>query len=426
MNLQKRTRRELWHPEISSEEPFLWLKKNFEQVNNGRHPEFSIPKRIEITVPQRILGEESLSIRIVDTKGIDRTAERRDLEDHFKAPNTIVVLCSSFNDAPSTSVQQLLERAKEGQFANLETKTTILVLPRPDEALAVKDDSGFSVETVDEGYELKGDQVEMRLETLHISGVRVEFFNALEDPPKHFSAILLELVNDLRKRHCKNLTEAIDGANKLVQNFEKAQVQEIQQQAAKRLIIWLKNNQQIGPFSKRLQDSLLSAINRAHASSLRASVRRQGEWYNLDYSHQLGYGARAMAVDVAGAKLAKFKTVAENLLQDPELEEASDLVRQACRILESGTEELLRKSQLSGMTVHTKSMKPDLQLWNDCDNHWKRGPGYRRRVSGRHQDWFADDGHNKAGEQGLIELVEKGWQEILERLEAILEEEAEE
>ena len=240
MNLQKRTRRELWHSENSSEEPLLWLKKNFEQVNNGRHPEFSIPKRIEMTVPQRILGEESLSIRIVDTKGIDRTAERRDLEEHFSAPNTIVVLCSSFNDAPSVSVQKLLERAKEGQFANLETKTTVLALPRPNEALAVKDDDGFRVETVDDGYELKRDQVEMRLETQHIPVVCVEFFNALEEPPKRLGTFLLKLVNDLRKRHCKNLTEAIDDANKLVQNFEKAQVQEIQQQAAKRLIIWLK------------------------------------------------------------------------------------------------------------------------------------------------------------------------------------------
>ena len=65
-------------------------------MNNGDIPTFSIPKRIEITVRQRILGEESLAIRIVDTKGIDRTAERRDLEEHLNAPNTIVVLCSSF------------------------------------------------------------------------------------------------------------------------------------------------------------------------------------------------------------------------------------------------------------------------------------------------------------------------------------------
>lgn len=423
MDLQKRTRRELWHPENSSEAPLLWLQRNFVEVNNGRHPEFSIPKRIEITVPQRILGEESLSIRIVDTKGIDRTAERRDLEEHFSAPNTIVVLCSSFNDAPSTSVQNLLERAKEGQFANLETKTTVLGLPRPNEALAVKDDAGFSAETVEEGYDLKGDQVEFRLEPLHIPGVRVEFFNALEDDPELLSDFLLELVHGLRERHCKNLKEAIAGADDLVQNFAKEQVREIQQQAAKHLITWLKNNQKIGPFSKRLQDSLISAIGRAHASSLRASVRRQGEWYNLDYSHQLGYGARAMAVGAVGSNLEAFKAIATNLLQNLELEDAFGLVQQASRILESGTETLFVKSQLLGRTIHTRYMKPDAKLWNSCDEEWGRGPGYRNRVSRHHQGWFTDDKDNiTAQAQALIDLIKKEWQEILERLTAILEE----
>ena len=423
MDLQKRTRRELWHSENSSENPLLWLQRNFMEVNNGRHPEFSIPKRIEITVPQRILGEESLSIRIIDTKGIDRTAERRDLEEHFSAPNTIVVLCSSFYDVPSTSVQNLLERAQEGQFANLETKTTVLALPRPNEALAVKDDEGFSAQTIEDGYDLKGDQVELRLEALQVPGVRVEFFNALEDDPELLSDFLLQLVQGVRKRHCENLKEAIAGANDLVQNFAKEQVREIQQQAAKHLITWLKNNQQIGPFSRCLQDSLISAIGRAHASSLRASVRRQGEWYNLDYSHQLGYGARAMAVGAVGSKLEAFKAVATNLLQNPELEDAFGLVQQASRILESGTEALFVKSQLLGRTIHTRYMKPAAKLWDSCDEEWGRGPGYRDRVSQHHQGWFTDDRDNiTAQAQALIDLVKKEWQEILERLTAILEE----
>ena len=424
MDLRKRTRRELWHSEVSSEEPLLWLKKNFEQVNNGRHPEFSIPKRIEITVPQRILREELLSIRIVDTKGIDRTAERKDLEDHFNTPNTIVVLCSSFNDAPSTSVQQLLERAETGRVANLQTKAAVLALPRPNEALAVKqDDSGFRVETADEGYDLKKDQVEMRLEALRVPGVRVEFFNALEDTPKRLSNFLLELVRGLRQKHSENLKAAIEGTNDLVQNFEKAQVQEIQQQVSRRLIVWRNNNQQIGPFSKHLQDSLLSAISSAHASSLRASVRRQGEWYNLDYSHQLGYGARATAAGAVGSKLKDFKAVAKNLLEDPELEEAFSLVRQARHILESGTEDLLQKSQQLGTTIHTGYMKSDGQLWARCDSEWGGGSGYRDRVSRHHRDWFADDSDNiKAQAQTLVELVKKEWQEILQRLAAILEE----
>ena len=175
-------------------------------------------------MPQQILGEESLSIRIVDTKGIDCIAERRDLEEHFNAPNTIVVLCSSFNAAPSTSVQQLLERAEKGRLANLQTKAAVLALPRPDEALAVKDDAGFPAQAVDDGYELKGDQVEMRLKGLNVPHVRVEFFNAREDEPERLRDFLLELVNNLRKRHCKNLKEVIAGANDLVQNFAEEQV----------------------------------------------------------------------------------------------------------------------------------------------------------------------------------------------------------
>ena len=39
----------------------------------------------------------------------------------------------------------------------------LLVLPRPDEARAVKDDTGEMVESDDEGYELKCDQAEATL-----------------------------------------------------------------------------------------------------------------------------------------------------------------------------------------------------------------------------------------------------------------------
>ena len=396
------------------------MKQNFEQINNGRHPEFSIPKRIEITVPQQILREESLSIRIVDTKGIDRTAERGDLEEHITASNTVVVLCSSFNDAPSASVQQLLERAKKAHIANLQTKVAILVLPRPNEALAVKDDAGFNAETVEDGYELKGDQVEMRLEALNVPDVAVTFFNAFEDEPERLGDFLLKLVRGLRQRHCESLGEAIEGANDLVQNFEREQVREIQQQAAKRLIVWLQNNRQIGSFSKHMKESLLLAIKNVHASSLRASIRRQGGWYNLDYSHQLGYGARAVATSVVGDQLEEFKVLAKSILQEPELKEAFGLVQQARRIFESGTEDLFQKAQQLGRISH-KYMLSDTQLWNRCDEEWGKGLGYRDRVLKHHLEWFADDSGPIKAQVLVKRLVEEEWQKILDRLKAILE-----
>ena len=151
------------------------------------------------------------------------------------------------------------------------------------------------------------DQVKMRLEALNVRDLSVGFFNTFEDAPNRLRMFLLELIEDLRKRYRDNLKEAIDGVNFLVQNYEENQVNEIQLQAAKRLIVWRTANHEIGPFSKHLKDSLLSAIDSAHPSSLRASVRRQGEWYNLDYSHHLGYGTRVVAADAVRSKLEKIQ-----------------------------------------------------------------------------------------------------------------------
>ena len=150
---QQRTRHQIWYPEISGQEPLMWLKETFEQLNNGRHPEFALPKRIDIVVPQNLLGEGPLSICLVDTKGIDATTERADLAAYFNEPGTLMVLCSSFNDTPSTEVQELLSNAKGSLVSDFEAKAAILSLPRSDEALAVKDDQGIPAESVSEGYD---------------------------------------------------------------------------------------------------------------------------------------------------------------------------------------------------------------------------------------------------------------------------------
>ena len=423
MNLQKRNRRELWYPELARQEPLSWLAQVFRQVNNGRHPEFSLPNRVEVIVPQRILRGESddtLSIRLIDTKGIDSTSERGDLEAHFNYPNSLVVMCSTFNDAPSSSVQQLLDRAVKGGFPNVENKAAILVLPRPAEALAVRDDEGFAVDTVTEGYEIKGDQAANSLRNHNLPVVRIEFFNSLEDEPQRAINFLMELVNRLRNMNVIMLRQVIDGANALVLNHANEQVRVVQEQAAAQLRTWLEENRKITPFTRRPEDSLLEAIRTIrYASSLRASIRRGGEWYNLDYPHQLGYGTRAMAFGAVNLKLVGFKALADTLLKTPGLEEASDLVSQSLRIIESGIESLFRDCQLLGRTIYAEHLEGDYELWNDCDRKWGQGPGYRDRVYKRHVKWFEDNRHKIDSQANSV--IETKWQEVLGRVSAILQ-----
>lgn len=69
MDLHRRDRRDVWYDPSSGKTPLAWLKDTFEQVNNGRHPDFTLPNRIELIVPQPLLGETDLSIRMIDTRG---------------------------------------------------------------------------------------------------------------------------------------------------------------------------------------------------------------------------------------------------------------------------------------------------------------------------------------------------------------------
>ena len=419
MNIQGRTELEITYPEDSEKDPLLWLKDTFEQVNNGRHPDFTIPDRMEIRVSQSILAQESFSITLVDTNGIDDTAEREDLERHFREPNTVVVLCSSFNEAPTPSAQQILERVKEGGIPDLDAKSAVLVLPRPNEAMAVKFDDGFLVTDPAEGYELKRDRAATQLGSRNLPIAGIEFFNVSEDDPRPLTVFLTELVNGLRARHSTRLEEAIKGANATVENFEKEQESEILREAARRLEIWLQNNAQVGIPSRRLQDSLLEAIQTVNASSLRASVNRQGEWRNLDYPYQLGSGARSVAYRAVSAKQQGFKAIADNLLQDTDLEDAHDLVRQALSIMDSRVNFMLEAVRSVGTKLHESDMKPDARLWKQCVSEWGRGSGYRGRVYGHNLAWL-EDPNRDFSQAEMQAVIEKNWRQILERVSAIL------
>ena len=418
INLHQRTRRELWYPEMSSKSPLRWLRDIFLEVNNGRNAEFSLPKRIEVMIPRPILEDESLSIRFVDTKGIDGAPEREDLEFRFNEANSVVVLCSRFNDAPSNSAQQLLQRAVDGQIPDLKTKAAVLVLPRPEEALAVKTDQGDTAEDKEDGYDLKGEHAKMILDSRRLPTAGVEFFNVREDDVQNLNTFLLTLIRNLRALHIQRLSEVINEANALVENYEKEQKSETLRAAARRLTVWMNGNKEVSDSPVPLERSLLSAIGSAYASSVRASVRRQGEWHNLNYPHQLGYGARVKASMMVLSKKQEFSTNVKNILDDPEMEEAHDLVQQAQRLFDAEIEAMLRNCRQMGVTIHTYNMRPDPDIWGSCENRWGQGPGYRNDVLDINRKWF--ETNRTLVDDSVLDIVESEWKGILQRLSDIL------
>lgn len=412
MELHRRDRRVVWHDASTEKPPLAWLQEMFRLVNNGLHPEFSLPRRIEVVVPHAPLGQETLSITLIDTQGIDDVAGRADLEQHFDDAHSIVVLCSRFEEAPSVHIRHLLSRAREAGVRTLSSHTAILVLPRPGDAMQMTD-NGMPVQSVDEGYEVKGDQVRLMLHGLGLSNLPVLFFNAAEQDREELRAFLLSRIDAVRAHHRAALSDVVSGANAMLANYEKEQAQEAIRLAARPLATWLKNNADLKEESSRhVQDSLVSATRSAYPRTIHAAVVREGNWPKLSYGHHLSHGARRMAAQVAEAKLNDFRAIATNVLQQDALVEGHDLVQQAVRALEDGFDGLMRKVQLVGQSVYADELSEDDQFWRDCEREWGRGSGYRDRVNRRNDGWFKING-GKEADARVNAIIHQEWKNAI-------------
>jgi hypothetical protein len=86
----------------------------------------------------------------------------------------------------------------------------ILALPRTGEAIAVKFE-GDLAQTDQEGYELKGDEMRLKLHPLGLDHLPIEFFNSAEDELARSRAYLAGRIETIRESHRVTLREIIAG-----------------------------------------------------------------------------------------------------------------------------------------------------------------------------------------------------------------------
>ena len=362
-----------------------------------------------------MFASHDLPIKIIDTKGIDQTAERQDLECHFDDPRTLVVLCSKFNDAPELAVQTLLQRAKEAGVKDIEPKTVVLVLPRPEEAMAVKHDDGTKVEDDQEGYDLKRDQIEMPLKQKGLNALSVEFFNAKDELPETVRDRLVGKIVQYRAEYSKQISRVSKAVERLIANREESDILLVFEDISRRLSTWIDRNREIDMPELGLHESLVAAIGATrYASTIRAAVRRRGEWCNLDYFHQLAAGTRRTAVSQIGEKIRDFKVIVTNLIDDAELAPGQEFLLRVIESLDAAVDEALQRLHFIGREAFREDLNNDLEFWSGCERRWGAGPGYRSDISEMTDQQFAryDDAYELVKSQissewkGIISLPE--------------------
>jgi hypothetical protein len=421
MNLEARKKTEVWYPKGTDKDALQWLRETYFEINHGRQKEFTIPRRITINTPEPVLNYDKLGIKVVDTKGVDDTAKREDLESHLHDPRAITVFCSRFSDAPDETTRTLFERAIDSGIKDrLVKETSILVLPRNDEALDVNTLDGLEVDEAEEGYLIKSEEIQSDLIRYNLRDLPVSFYNEKYDPFEDTRNFLIKRIEKLRAFHEGRMAEVAETINKVAENIDDARAKTAFNTVLNSIRSWIDRHKEIEPI-ENIQNDLIDSIQDrgTYAASVRASVNRKGSWYNFDYYYQIGFGTRSEAVKTISQMFGELNSVIQNLKSQEGMEPAKEFLNELSYFCDSESGRMFQDIQKIGQEVYRQTLYDSEDLWRWLQAQWGQGAGYKVRVSDKTEDWFKDDKPKRLN--AIIHKRIAGmWKELLEKFEDLV------
>ncbi|AEB07943.1 helix-turn-helix domain-containing protein [Desulfobacca acetoxidans] len=417
LDLPRRNQTSISMPRESTISGLDWVAHNFADINDGKNVEFSLPRRIEVTIPSPILNSEAFDIRLIDTRGIDEpSAPRRDVQAYLDDERTIAVFCSSFKDAPDAAMLALLERSAEGGLReSVLRKGMLLVLPLDGEESDVRDNISGDAE---EGREIRREQVMTTLRHVRTGNLQVEFLNVKSSADRNIIRnALLEIIARIRERQIDQVKTLISTVNGLIENKANAEAKAVFDAAIRPLRLWFSNNQSVNQGGKTPSSALMEEMeDLRYAASLHASVNRYGNWYNFDYWHCLGFGARREVVTRISDQATVLKGLIETELSYPESEQVHGFLSHFQRQIEEGLNQFYKDIQTLGETYFLDQLKSDFAYWNQCTRRWGRGPGYKNDIKHWTDDWFSKPERLQRYDF-LEQEIQRRWQDLLKKLD---------
>jgi transcriptional regulator with XRE-family HTH domain len=390
MNVNDRTRRELWYDSSTRKNPMEWVTETFRAVNNGRLKDVPLPKVIDLLVPNFAFGE--LDITVIDTKGVDDVAVREDLDHRLKDPRTAIVFCSRFNDAPGTSTRILLQHLRQTFSERFDTgKVSILALPRSEEARAMRDDMGEQALTDAEGYEFKRMQVSSELAADDLAGVPMLFFNVEVDDAATVRTELFGQLSRMRKSVEERLFDLCAAAQDIIRNHEAQALNAAIEEVANRLDTFLNGNRGLGARERLAHIEAINTIRGVrYASTLWASMRRSGDYPGLNIIHLVGVGAARDAKQRSEGWFNSLDAFLKSLKADEGLKVAGRSIDQIAANAAASKRAFLEAAQISAVEVYREPLSQS-PVWSSCASEWGRGPGFKTRVAEHLDRWFSKE-----------------------------------
>jgi transcriptional regulator with XRE-family HTH domain len=414
LNLGGRTQNQIILSD-KGEHGLKWLAENVEKINFGQHPDFSVPARITVLLPSKLLRTSPYEISVVDTKGVEGTTQRPDLQAQSDDVRTLSVLCTRFEEAPGAVPLAILRGLGElGADAIKRGRVCLLVLPRSDEALGVRGDGDATSETREEGYFIREDQIQHALAAHNVREVPTFFYDAMRDKPQTMWKSLNQQVAAIRRGYEERARRLVAASAALIDNADAARSQEARAQISAAIDRIVASYGQLPTASRPAHQNLIEQVRDGHSSSIAASMNRRGAWTNFSVHHMLGVGVRADANARTSDLIVRIDAQLVDLGQ--QFDQLAD-VRQLLAALRDELNDCRQEFLTQALTIGGEAFKSYLddahELWRQCMTRWGQGSGYRKDVADIVQRWFEETVELQDARRSVDKSLQQAWREVV-------------
>ena len=353
------------------------LKEQLRRINVGEAAGAALPDYLALALPV-LPGQPALTL--IDTRGLDGPlAVRGDLRELLEDPLVVPVLCAAFNNAPGEDLLVALRALHDDPALRPALRRTVVLLIDKGEAAAVVGADGDRLV----GQALKLGQCEERLPSYDSPPLLVTAYDSLKDDPPTLLELLSGRVAETRQALITEAERALHDAERLCDGNLRTLSAALDEQLQAAL-----RAHPIAEAPSLDPPALLSAPIRAcpFALRIRATLKRQGEFKNLNLFDAVAGEARAAAerwlAPVQRALLAQLQRLEEGGEHDEDL--LNDRRAQITLALEQTA-----RDYGEAVRGELRARLKNDPVWEAASAEYSNGPGFREKSAALLDRWGA-------------------------------------
>lgn len=386
INLNNRTTTIIKYNPSSDNNWKEWLRNTFRDINNGKLSNISIPKEIIISIPNMEINSalSDYNISIIDTKGIDNNIYREDLNNLIQEGGSILVFCSTYPDAPHVAIRDIIQNMNTAlKVSPKNGKSLLLVIPKNKEALQTTYDDGEQVETIEDGYKEKERQIRQELK----ENIEIVFYDKTVDDPNKICNIISNQIKKYKNYHIFETNRFEKALNDAIQHSKKSTYRNTVKKVEEEISHFLERTRKLHIETNDISNKILNNFKQNHASSIWASVRRNGVYDNANF-----YYIAEQTISTSINKSVedwenKFDIIIKSMRDRKELNDASSRILTIEEYTNEIKNKFIKNSGKNNISIYVNELLSS-SIWKVCSSEWGKGPGFKERVIHHLQLWM--------------------------------------